>query len=192
MRVGRCPFPVIPAAALLAAASACAASHFSQLSCRDVGRQSIFILEAQAVPTASFVPCIGPLPEGWSYSGADVRSGFVRFWLDSDRAGSHAVEVTFTRVCDISRSRAVTSAGGDPDLEVFEDSAPEPGKTIRRYVFRGGCATSRYSFTALSAPSIFEEAQGLLAFTRRSVYVEGVGDDERLTLCGAGAPPCPG
>jgi hypothetical protein len=177
--------------AVALAGSACAASHYNQLSCRDVGRQSIFILEAQAVPSAAFVPCIAPLPEGWSYAGSEVRSGYVRFWLDSDRAGSHAVEVTFTHACDTSSGLPIPSdvATG---LLVFEVSAAQPGTTLRHYVFDGGCATTRFSFTTKTDPAIFEEAKELLAFTPRSVYVEGVGDDERLTLCGAGAPPCPG
>jgi hypothetical protein len=180
------------ALAVALAVPSCAASRYHQLSCRDVGRQSVFILEAQAVPSATFIPCIGPLPEGWSYAGSEVRSGFVRFWLDSDRAGSRAVEVTFTRACATSTGRPVASAGADTGVRVYEDSAAQPGTTVRHYVFDGGCATSRFSFNTQSAPSIFEEAQGLLGFTPRSIYVEGVSDDERLTLCGAGAPPCPG
>ena len=77
--------------------SGCAASHYQQVSCSGRSRQSIFLLEAQAVPSATLIPCILPLPGGWSYGGSEVRSGLARFWLDSDRAGARAAEVRLTR-----------------------------------------------------------------------------------------------
>ena len=81
--------------------SGCAASHYQQVSCSGRSRQSIFLLEAQAVPSATLIPCILPLPGGWSYGGSQVRSGLAQFWLDSDRAGTHAAEVRLTRACDL-------------------------------------------------------------------------------------------
>jgi len=59
-------------------------------------------------------------------------------------------------------------------------------------VFPGGCVTIRFSFTRSDDASILAEADRLLGFTPRSVYTEGVRIGEGLTLCGAGAPPCPG
>ena len=51
----------------------------------DTGHSTI--LSAQAVPSAALLPCITALPSGWSIGGADIVSGKVSFWLDSDRAG---------------------------------------------------------------------------------------------------------
>jgi hypothetical protein len=82
--------------------SGCAASHYQQVACSGRSRQSIFLLEAQAVPSATLIPCILPLPGGWSYGGSQVRSGLARFWLDSDRAGSHAAELRLTKACDLA------------------------------------------------------------------------------------------
>ena len=45
------------------------------------------ILSAQAVPSASLLPCIAALPSGWTIDSADIASGKTSFWLDSDRAG---------------------------------------------------------------------------------------------------------
>jgi hypothetical protein len=59
-------------------------------------------------------------------------------------------------------------------------------------VFPGGCVTERLAFTRQSAPALFDQADQFLGFTPRMVYVQGVRDDEGLTLCGAEAPPCPG
>lgn len=181
------------AAALALGSTACTAGHYAQVSCEGVHRQSIFILAAEAVPSATFIPCIEPLPAGWTYAGSEVRSGWVRFWLDSDRAGARAVEVTMTSDCDLAGSVEVALDGGPAGLRLFEGSAADrPDSTVRHYVFPGGCVTSTMSFTPTSAPSIFEEADRLIGFTPRSVYAEGIRNDEGLTLCGADAPPCPG
>jgi hypothetical protein len=176
----------------IVAFSACAASHYHQVSCQ-VSPQSIFLLEAQAVPSATLVPCITSMPPGWSYGGSDVSSGVARFWLNSDRVGTHAVAVTLTRSCDLSSAREVHLADAPAGLRLFEEpTAPEHGATLRLYAFEGGCVTYRFTFTRRSMPTIFQEADRFLGFTSRSVYVDGVRDDENLTLCGAGAPPCPG
>ena len=178
------------AAALAFGSTACTASHYAQVSCEGVHRQSIFILAAEAVPSATFIPCIEPLPAGWSYAGSEVRSGSVRFWLDSDRVGARAVQVTMTSSCDLTGSVQVALTGPS-GLRLYEESDVAP-TTVRHYVFPGGCVTAELSFTRSSSPSIFAEADSLLGFTPRSVYTEGVRIDEELTLCGAGAPPCPG
>jgi hypothetical protein len=180
------------AVACVAVLSGCTASHYHQVSCQ-VSRQSIFLLEAQAVPSATFIPCITSMPPGWSYGGSEVSSGFARFWLDSDRVGTHAVEVMLTRSCNVSGEAEVQVAHPPTGLRLVEDpAAAARGITIRHYVFEGGCVTYRLIFTQRSVPALFREADRFLGFTPRSIYVNGVREDEGLTLCGAGAPPCPG
>ena len=98
-----------------------------------------------------------------------------------------------THDCDLAGSVEVALGGGPAGLRLYEGSAADrPDSTVRHYVFPGGCVTSTMSFTRTSAPSIFEEADRLIGFTPRSVYTEGIRNDEGLTLCGADAPPCPG
>jgi hypothetical protein len=180
---------ILVALVLASVAPACSAGHYSQVACRGVHRQSIFVLEAQAIPSATLIPCIQPTPAGWAYAGSEVRTGFARFWFDSDRAGVHAVEVTMTPSCDVS-GMAAMPAGSSGVRRYVEPSAWHPDLTVRRYLFDGGCVTTRFAFTRRSAPALLREASRFLAFTPRSVYVQGVRDDEGLTLCGAGAPPC--
>ena len=43
--------------------------------------QTVTVLMAQAVPTATAVPCIAALPTGLSFAGATARNGEARFWL---------------------------------------------------------------------------------------------------------------
>jgi hypothetical protein len=171
----------------------CAASRYQQASCTGTSYQSIFLLEAQAVPSATFVPCLAPLPSGWRYGGSVVRSGSARFWIDSDRVGSHAAEVTLTRTCDVSGAIQISLPTGQPGLQRYDRASVErPKGSISYFVFEGGCVTYRFSFTREAQPAIYDEADRTLGFTPRSVYVNGVRKDAGLTLCGAEAPPCPG
>jgi hypothetical protein len=97
------------------------------------------ILMAQSVPTASFVPCLAGMPVGWHFAGLDARSGSARFWLDSDRYGTHAIEVRLTEHCDTSGATEIPSE--HPDMRRLEQiSQVSPQFAGRRYyLFEGGC-----------------------------------------------------
>ena len=187
------------AAAAVAAAAVitggCAAISYPQAFCQLPHHQghALLLLEAQAVPSATLIPCILPLPAGWSYGGSQVESGMGRIWLDSDRAGAHAVEVRLTRACDVAGAAGLPLRSPPAGLRGYQTpAAGQPHAVIRYYVFAGGCVTERFSFTRQTAPALFGQADRFLGFTPRSVYVQNVRDTEGLTLCGAGAPPCPG
>jgi hypothetical protein len=172
---------------------ACRASSYPQMLCHDDSRQNILHLVAQAVPSATLVPCIERLHKGWSYGGSEVRSGFVHFWLNSDRVGDDAVDVTLTRACSVAGDSPLRVDVDDAGLRVYEEATVQrPGVTVRHYVFTGGCATVRYSFTRQTAPSIFDQAQDLIGYNLRSDHVRAIRKEAGLTLCGAEAPPCPG
>ena len=185
--------PTLIAAAVVAVViSGCGARHYNQVSC-TASHQAIFLLEAQAIPSATLIPCTLPFPGGWSYGGSEVRSGLVRFWLDSDRAGADAAEVRLTRTCDLTGATQLPPAKGTAPVRRYEEpTARQQHATIRYYLFTGGCVRYRFSFTRQTAPELFDQADQFLGFTPRSVYVNGVRHDTGLTLCGAGAPPCPG
>jgi hypothetical protein len=170
----------------------CAVRHYRQVSC-DQSRQSIFVLEAQAVPSATLIPCMVALPLGWSYGGSDVGTGLVRFWFDSDRAGPRAIQVLMTRSCDVSGASEVRLSAPPPGLRRYEEPARQhPNETITYFVFPGGCVTYRLSFNQQSWPQLFVEADRALGFTPRSLYVNSLREQSGLTLCGATAPHCSG
>lgn len=172
---------------------ACTARSYPQMMCSGEQRQSLLHLVAQAVPSATLFPCIQQLAPGWSYGGSEVRSGYVHFWIDSDRAGSDAVDVTMTAACDVSGDTVTRIPTGDARLFLYtEPDVEHPTKTVRHYVAAGACTTVRYSFTRQTAPAEFAEAQGLLGYQLRSDYVEAIRRETGLTLCGAEAPPCAG
>jgi hypothetical protein len=174
--------------------SGCDTSQYQLVSCTSRSRQSIFELAAQAVPSATLMPCANPLPGGWSVGGFEVRSGLARIWLDSDRAGARAAEARLTSSCDVAGATQLppTSRGGPPVQRYEAPAAQQPPATVRYYLFTGGCVTYRLAFSRQSAPALFDQADQFLGFTTRSRYVNGVRNKQGLTLCGAGAPPCSG
>jgi hypothetical protein len=157
-----------------------------------LGDPTILVLTAQAVPSAVLVPCIRELPAGWSYGGSDVGNGRARFWLDSDRAGKHAVEVSLTRACSITGLQDVTEDSDERGVRAYLQGLDiYPYQANEYFLFPGGCATYRYRFGETpAAPTLALEARTALAFSPRSVLVVLVERDLGQTLCGAQAPPC--
>jgi hypothetical protein len=106
------------------------------------------VLIAQAVPSATLLPCIRePLPPGWEYSGQDVRSGVARFWLTSDRAGDRAVEVVLTPACEVGGATLI-SPSDQSGTRRFErvDEVRTGYRGARMYTFDGGCITYVFNF----------------------------------------------
>jgi hypothetical protein len=181
-------------AAVLVAASACAPGVARVAPACAAGDDRFFVLAAQAVPTATLLPCVNVLPAGWRFEGVLVESGEARMWLESDRAGIRAVEAILTRQCSTSDAVEVDPAPDEAGTRRFEEpiSLTPAYVADRYYVFEGGCITYRYRFVAGAAPTLALEADEALSFTPRSLYVDRVREEFGLTLCGAGAPPCEG
>jgi tRNA A-37 threonylcarbamoyl transferase component Bud32/membrane-associated phospholipid phosphatase len=130
--------------------------------------QTVAVLMAQSVPTATEIPCIEALPAGLSFDRAMARNGEARFWLNSDRAGDEAVIVTLAGNCDTSGAR--------PDR-------------VQRLA--GGCVTYDYSAAAQADPEFIASVDTALGFLAREDLVAYVEEEAGLPLCGAGTT-CPG
>ena len=149
------------------------------------------ILSAQAVPSAAMLPCVAALPSGWSVGRADIASGRARLWLDSDRAGPHAVTVTLTAACDTSGAQQIPS--DQPGTRRFERplSLVPQFSGLRYYTFPGGCVTYDFRFKPGASPVLAVAVDSALAFQTRSTLVAYIRHTEGLALCGRGAA-CPG
>ncbi len=101
---------------------------------------------AQAVPSATMVPCVQQMPAGWSFAALDVESGRARFWLNSDRAGLRAVEVELTASCDTRGATRVPSEDEDVVRYRRIRSLSPSHSGVNYDVFPGGCVTYRYEF----------------------------------------------
>jgi tRNA A-37 threonylcarbamoyl transferase component Bud32 len=95
-------------------------------------------LEAQAVPSATLVPCVRSLPTGWQFARADAENGKAEYRLHHDRAGHNALTVRLTRSCNTQGAVQVTS--GDARIRRFQRLRAGPTQTWYD-IFPGGCAT---------------------------------------------------
>jgi hypothetical protein len=131
---------------LACAPAACGTDSRSTPMCSLDANFNALVLEAQAVPKADRVPCIRALPAGWSVLNVDIERGRAEFALSSDRAGSRALQVTFSSRCDTSGATEIPSdEKGTRRFERIE--VVTPGFTGTRYYrFAGGCAAYRFEF----------------------------------------------
>jgi hypothetical protein len=100
------------------------------------------ILMAQSVPTAEWVPCLrSALPLGWGFHHLDARNDIARFWLNSDRDGTQAIEVRLERSCDTDGATEIRSdREGMRRFERVTRTTPSY-QGERYYRFEGGCIT---------------------------------------------------
>jgi hypothetical protein len=147
---------LLPAVLVTAALTGCvdASSFESELLACEAGEEGDptngVILLAQSVPTASWVPCLNPLPPGWHFTEMDARDGSARFVLDSDRndmTAPKAIEVQFTGSCDTDgASRVPSDRDGMTRLERVTQVSPTYIGS-RFYVFEGGCITVLFTLS---------------------------------------------
>lgn len=176
--------------ALASVGVACSAGPSEQPLCARPD-DSILVLEAQSVPSATRLPCIAELPIGWSFSGSLVRDDGTTLWLDHDRAGVRAVEVRLRAECDVEGAVEVPPGPDEVGLRVFQaPTSLDPFVATRSIVFEGGCIQHRYRFAAGSEPALVIEADRALSSLPRIEVVTEVRRDLDLSLCGAEAPPC--
>lgn len=104
------------------------------------------VIVAQSVPSASQVPCLEFLPDGWSVATVSVNQNRSVITLDSDRAGDKAATLRLEPTCDVSA--AVSSVSEYPAAERFENIKQlAPGfRASRSYRFTGGCITWEFDF----------------------------------------------
>ena len=189
-RIGR----VSAIALVLATLASCSAraGDASEANC-PIEDGELFVLMAQSVPSATLIPCIEALPAGWTYGGSDVSNAVAHFWLDSDRGGYHAVEVSLEDSCRITGAVDVTNSTSEGGVRVYLDEFDlHPFSANKYFLFPGGCVTYRYRFGSEAEATLALEADEAVTFGLRTVLVAQVQEELGLTLCGAGAPPCLG
>ncbi|NNC74698.1 MAG: hypothetical protein HKN93_04220 [Acidimicrobiia bacterium] len=113
---------LVAACAMLTAACASTLGRTAP-RCSD-GRDSPsgeVVLQAQAVVSAAWGPCLNDLPVGWEYEHQEHKLGEARFWLDSDRMGDRFVTVRLVDSCDIAGADDAAESHPAVDRWVIED-----------------------------------------------------------------------
>jgi tRNA A-37 threonylcarbamoyl transferase component Bud32 len=155
--------------------------HSTDLSCGDL---EPLWLQAQAVPSASLVPCVRYLPVGWSVAEVAVNNGRSVITLDHDRAGAAALVVRLTAACD--PGGAVEGPSATAGVRHFQRIESPTGEFTATWYdrFPGGCVTSRLHLTTDPNGEFAGQAPQVLGFTSRAALAEALSQrsDGRLQL----------
>jgi tRNA A-37 threonylcarbamoyl transferase component Bud32 len=151
------------------------------LACTDLEPQWLL---AQSVPSASLVPCLGPLPAGWSVGPVTVNDGRSVIRLNHDRAGADVLIVQLTAGCDTQGASQVTS--NQPQLRRYQriDRQTPRFEAIHFDRFPGGCVTARAAVPAANRAEITSELATILHYTTRQALQQALDQrsDGRLRL----------
>jgi len=133
----------------------------------DCGQPEPLWLQAQSVPTASLVPCLRPLPAGWTFGSANVRNGWSQFTLNHDRVGREALVIRLTTTCDTSG--AIQRPSNQPATQRYERPRPDSsgGGTTWYTQFAGGCITAQLRPASNTDAGFAGQATSTLGFTTR-------------------------
>jgi membrane-associated phospholipid phosphatase/tRNA A-37 threonylcarbamoyl transferase component Bud32 len=122
--------------------------YTSDIGCSD---QEALWLMAQAVPSATLVPCLQVAPPGWSLNDVKAGSGFATIVFNTDRPHQEvAATVELLPSCDLTGATEVSSEQPGARRYIRIDRAASPDLVIRSYAFQGGCITER--FTSADSP----------------------------------------
>lgn len=117
--------------------------YTSDIGCSD--REALWLM-AQAVPSASLVPCAQLLPAAWALNDIKVREGEARITFDIERPfQQEAVAVQLAPSCDLAGAVEVSSEQPGARRYIRIDRSATPPAVTRSYVFPGGCITERRS-----------------------------------------------
>jgi hypothetical protein len=139
----------------------------------------VVTLMAQAVPSATLLPCVRLLPAGWRVGSVFIHSGQARFVLASDRVGAHAVTVVLQPFCRLPTvTRVPTDEPGTRRFEQIGEVRPGVGFTgTRFYLFEGGCLMYHFRFTGEDRAEPIGQATLALSFITRDQVRERVRED---------------
>jgi tRNA A-37 threonylcarbamoyl transferase component Bud32/membrane-associated phospholipid phosphatase len=155
--------------------------HITSLACTNL---EPLWLQAQAVPSASLVPCVRYLPVGWSVAEVAVNNDRSVLTLDHDRAGAAALVVRLTAACD--PHGAVEGPSPTEGVRHFQRIESPTGQFTATWYdqFPGGCVTSRLHLTTDPNGEFAGQAPQVLGFTSRAALQAALSQrsDGRLQL----------
>ena len=146
----------------------------TSLGCRSL--EGLWI-EAQSVPTAALLPCVRPLPLGWTLARANGGSGRSVITLDNDRAGTGALQLTLTARCPAGGATQVRSV--IPGVRRFAARQTAGGGFSASWydLFPGGCVTiTLHSTSRLAAvdSGLPDQAMLILGYVPRSALQQAL------------------
>lgn len=131
------------------------------------------LMQLQAVPDATWGPCINGLLVGWDYVAQEAESDLARFWLHND-LGKGSVEVTLTPACEVSGvgPALLEETGVERFVEVGREPSPLPIAVVP--------VAQRHA--AYAADVVFRASQAELAGQSVEAYAGTVIDEASVRI----------
>ena len=107
------------------------------------GTGHTMILMAQAVPSATQLPCVAALPTGWGIGIVTVHSGEATINLGIDKIGSSAIVVTLTAQCPAPGPSSVQPTPSEINLHPVAGGASPTASSLLKAPNRISSRTSR-------------------------------------------------
>lgn len=126
------------------------------------------LIVAQSVPGAEHVPCLESLPTGWDVDSVTIDQDGTVVRLDSDRAGTEAAVLHYTRNCDVRHAVSVPSDQDGADAFEYIEQLSPSFRGERYYTFEGGCVWWRFEFDEGTSAALSIELGNSLMFVSRS------------------------
>src|SRR5215211_5327943 len=140
-----------------------ASLYTSDIGCSD---QEALWLMAQAVPSATLVPCLQVAPPGWTLNDVKAGSGFASIVFNTDRPMQQAaVTVELLPSCDLAGATEISSEVPGARRYIRIDRAAD--RVTRSYTFPGGCVTERY-VSPVSLERMAADASSSFGLDRKS------------------------
>jgi membrane-associated phospholipid phosphatase/tRNA A-37 threonylcarbamoyl transferase component Bud32 len=147
--------------------------YTSDIHCSD--QEALWVM-AQAVPSATLVPCLQLAPAGWSLSDVKAARGFTAIIFDTDRPYQEAaVEVQLLRACDLAGATEISSDQPGARRYLRIDRGAGPVRVVRTYTFAGGCVTERFLSPVGTPERLASDASSAFGFVTREQLAEELG-----------------
>jgi len=146
-------------------------TRVGNLACSDLEPQWLL---AQSVPSASLVPCLRPLPAGWSVGPVTVNDGRSVISLNHDRAGTNVLIVRLTASCAIQG--AVQVGSNQPQVRRYQriDRQTSRFEAIHFDQFPGGCVTTQASVPVANRTEVTGDPAPILHYTSRQTLQQAL------------------
>jgi hypothetical protein len=142
------------------------------------------VLMAQAVPSASLIPCVREEVDDWVVTELDVGTGHVRILLEYRPGDAEVATIEVSRQCDMHDAREVASQ--HPGVRRYDrDFGGTDQYAIERYyTYPDACTALRINLTGRYAHLRAGELTSVFGFVSRGNLDERIGDlsDHRLHL----------
>jgi hypothetical protein len=122
--------------------TACSPPQNEQPTCRSAPPT---LLMAESVPTASLIPCVDALPQGWTWHSFEADETSATFSLEQ-QDGDGTLEVQLLGSCTVSGDGSPVD--GFPDATRYGSPVGQGASVTWTTTFPGGCSRASVTFSA--------------------------------------------